>query len=76
VFSKAALPVLGICYGQMTMCVQLGGEAESSDHREFGRAMVSVEKDCPLFDGLWAPGETHQVWMSHGDRVVADARRL
>jgi GMP synthase (glutamine-hydrolysing) len=67
----SGLPVLGICYGQMTMCVQLGGQAEGSDHREFGRAMVSVEKECPLFDGLWTPGETHQVWMSHGDRVIA-----
>ena len=66
----SGLPVLGICYGQMTMCVQLGGRAESSDHREFGRATVSIEKDCPLFDGLWAPGERHQVWMSHGDRVI------
>jgi GMP synthase (glutamine-hydrolysing) len=24
-----------------------------------------------LFDGLWAPGERHQVWMSHGDKVDA-----
>src|SRR6185295_10167455 len=23
------------------------------------------------FDGLWKPGESHQVWMSHGDRVEA-----
>ena len=22
-----------------------------------------------LFDGLWQVGETHQVWMSHGDKV-------
>ncbi len=70
VFS-AGVPVLGICYGQMTMCVQMGGEARSSDHREFGRAFVEVEKDCPLFEGLWAQGQRHQVWMSHGDRVIA-----
>jgi GMP synthase (glutamine-hydrolysing) len=69
VFSSG-LPVLGICYGQMTMCVQMGGEAKSSDHREYGRAFVEIEKDCPLFDGLWAQGQRHQVWMSHGDRVI------
>lgn len=67
----SGVPVLGICYGQMTMCVQMGGEAEGSDHREFGRAFVQIEKDCPLFDGLWATGQRHQVWMSHGDRVIA-----
>ena len=64
------LPVLGICYGQQTLCAQLGGEVEGSEHQEFGRAMIEVTDDCRLFDGLWAIGETHQVWMSHGDRVV------
>ncbi|MEP3673040.1 MAG: glutamine-hydrolyzing GMP synthase [Hyphomicrobiales bacterium] len=71
VIFDSGLPVLGICYGQMTMCVQLGGEAESSDHREFGRAQVSVKKQCALFDGVWDDGAEHQVWMSHGDRVNA-----
>ncbi|MER8863915.1 glutamine-hydrolyzing GMP synthase [Mesorhizobium sp. M0751] len=66
----AGVPVLGICYGQMAMCVQMGGVAESSDHREFGRAFVEIAKDSPLFEGLWAPGQRHQVWMSHGDRVI------
>ena len=63
------LPVLGICYGQQTMCAQLGGEVAKSDHREFGRAYLSVEDDCLLFEGLWNRGEQHEVWMSHGDRV-------
>ena len=67
----SGLPILGICYGQMTMCVQMGGEAEGSDHREFGRAYVEVVKDCPLFDDVWVTGQRHQVWMSHGDRVIA-----
>src|SRR3954447_21277629 len=68
---QAGVPVLGICYGQMTMCVQMGGVAEGSDHREFGRAFVEIDKPSPLLDGLWQPGERHQVWMSHGDRVIA-----
>jgi GMP synthase (glutamine-hydrolysing) len=68
---ESGVPVLGICYGQMAMCVQMGGEAESSDHREFGRAFVQIEKECPLFEGLWATGQRHQVWMSHGDRVIS-----
>jgi GMP synthase (glutamine-hydrolysing) len=68
---KMGVPVLGICYGQQTMCAQLGGKVEPSDHREFGRAFLEVKDDCALFDGLWPRGSREQVWMSHGDRVVA-----
>ena len=67
----AGLPILGICYGQMTMCVQMGGAAEPSDHREFGRADVTVMRTCPLFDGVWSQGDERPVWMSHGDRVIS-----
>ncbi len=67
----AGIPVLGICYGQMTLCVQMGGKAEGSDHREFGRAEVSVSKKCALFDNVWQEGSSHPVWMSHGDRVIS-----
>ena len=67
---EAGVPVLGICYGQMTMCAQLGGEVEQSDHREFGRAFVDVLEPCALFQGVWSPGAREQVWMSHGDRVI------
>ncbi|MEE8172558.1 MAG: GMP synthase (glutamine-hydrolyzing), partial [Alphaproteobacteria bacterium] len=64
------VPLLGICYGQLTLCAQLGGTVESSDHREFGRAMLDVTEDCALFDGVWNSGQREQVWMSHGDRVT------
>ena len=64
------VPVLGICYGQQAMCAQLGGEVEASDHQEFGRAFVEIMEQSALTDGLWAEGERHQVWMSHGDRVM------
>ena len=67
---ESGLPVLGICYGQQTMCEQLGGAVESSDHREFGRADIEVTDDCVLFEGLWPIGTHQQVWMSHGDRVT------
>ncbi len=65
------VPVLGICYGQQTMCAQLGGRVEGSDHREYGRAFLEVTSNCPLFDGVWLTGASEQVWMSHGDRVTA-----
>ena len=49
---ELGVPVLGICYGQQTMCAQLGGAVEGSDKREFGRAFVEVSDDCALFDGV------------------------
>ena len=71
-FFDAGIPVLGICYGQQTMCEQLGGKVVAHDGGgEFGRAFIEVVKPCSLFDGLWSLGEKHQVWMSHGDRVEA-----
>lgn len=64
------VPILGICYGQQALCVALGGKVEAGHHREFGRAMVTPDKHCQLYDGVWAVGTQHQVWMSHGDRVT------
>jgi len=67
---EARVPVLGICYGQMTMAAQLGGDVESGHNREFGRADVKVGSKSPLIEGVWKPGEIHEVWMSHGDRIT------
>ena len=69
---ESGIPVLGICYGQQAMVAQLGGQVQSSDHREFGRATVDIVDGCTLFDGLkdtWSKGQVETVWMSHGDRV-------
>ncbi|WP_375451629.1 glutamine-hydrolyzing GMP synthase [uncultured Devosia sp.] len=67
----AGVPILGICYGQQALCIALGGKVEAGHHREFGRAEVKVQKLSALYDGVWELGSEHQVWMSHGDRVVA-----
>src|SRR3712207_614550 len=64
------VPVLGICYGQQAMAVQLGGEVEAGHHAEFGRAEVEILAENPLFKGVWHVGERYPVWMSHGDRVT------
>jgi GMP synthase (glutamine-hydrolysing) len=62
------VPVLGICYGEMAICHQLGGKVESGHSREFGRADIDILKDSPLFAGL---DRREPVWMSHGDKIVA-----
>jgi GMP synthase (glutamine-hydrolysing) len=69
------VPVLGICYGMQTMAAELGGEVESSTHREFGAAQVRPVGASRLFDGLEDNRDTSgrrvlDVWMSHGDRVA------
>ena len=66
----AGLPTLGICYGQQALMNQLGGKVEKGHSGEFGHAVIDIADRCDLFDGLWAKGESHQVWMSHGDKVT------
>ncbi len=66
----SGVPVMGICYGQMTMAEQLGGTVEGGHHREFGRADVEVKADSKLFEDVWSSGSKNQVWMSHGDRIT------
>lgn len=66
----SGVPVMGICYGQMTMAAQLGGTVEGGHHREFGRADVEVKAPSKLFEDVWSPGGKNQVWMSHGDRIT------
>jgi GMP synthase (glutamine-hydrolysing) len=67
---ESGLPILGICYGQQSLMHQLGGEVLLGDSGEFGRAFIEISDRCALFDGLWNVGESHQVWMSHGDKVT------
>ena len=67
---EAGVPILGICYGQQTLCTQLGGKVEGGHAREFGRADVEILKASPLFEGVWEVGGHYPVWMSHGDRVT------
>ncbi|MGF1446431.1 MAG: glutamine-hydrolyzing GMP synthase [Pikeienuella sp.] len=68
---QLGVPVLGICYGQMVMVHQLGGRAEGGHKREFGRAELRLDRASDLFDGVAEPGQSVEVWMSHGDRVTA-----
>ncbi|XP_065584239.1 LOW QUALITY PROTEIN: GMP synthase [glutamine-hydrolyzing]-like [Artemia franciscana] len=57
-----------------TMANQLGGEVESSDHREFGYAQVRARGHSLLLKEIEDHTTTEgwgllDVWMSHGDRV-------
>jgi GMP synthase (glutamine-hydrolysing) len=68
------IPILGLCYGMHTMALQLDGQVESAEFREFGYAQVTAHGHSQLLRDI----EDHvssdgygllDVWMSHGDRV-------
>ena len=65
---NSGVPVLGICYGQMTMAAQLGGDVEGGHHREFGRADVEVKAESSLFEDLGdgrATSGVDEPWRPH-----------
>lgn len=69
-------PVLGICYGMQTMAQQLNGQVLAAAQREFGYAQVEVHGHSLLLKNIedeitQAGTALLDVWMSHGDQVVA-----
>ena len=64
---ELGVPVLGICYGMQLMADMLGGVVEPAPEREFGHAVVQVDRSSSLFGPL---PEAVRVWASHGDLVA------
>ena len=68
---ELGIPILGICYGMQLITYLFKGKVKKSQRREYGPAWLSIDDPDGLFHGL-APGPaTHQVWMSHGDKINA-----
>ncbi|MAF12995.1 glutamine-hydrolyzing GMP synthase [Candidatus Poribacteria bacterium] len=65
-FVTGKRPVLGICYGMQLMTQFLGGEVAPTAEREYGHALVEVDRPTRLTSGVTSP---LHVWMSHGDRL-------
>ncbi|KOF57404.1 MULTISPECIES: glutamine-hydrolyzing GMP synthase [Clostridium] len=61
------VPVLGICYGHQLVTYTLGGEVKSSEIREYGKAGVTLDNTCKLFEGI---DVDNTCWMSHTDTVA------
>ncbi len=62
------VPVLGICYGMQLLVQALGGRVAGGRNREYGSATLTHRATSRLLQGVPARS---QVWMSHGDRVMA-----
>ena len=62
----AGIPILGVCYGMQLFGKWLGGEVAPSARREYGRGILQVAGESPLFQGL---GRKVEIWNSHGDSL-------
>ncbi len=65
---EAGLPVLGICYGHQAMAQALGGQVARTGAAEYGATRLRRAGASLLLDDT---PDDQQVWMSHGDTVVA-----
>ncbi len=65
------IPILGLCFGYQWLAKVLGGQVVCATHREYGAAQVQ-KTPAGRSDLLTAKlSPKTQVWMSHGDSVVA-----
>jgi GMP synthase (glutamine-hydrolysing) len=63
-------PILGICYGQQLMCVQLGGKVVRGIHPEHGKTVLQITDRCALTETLWQPKSMVTIWMGHEDCIT------
>jgi len=66
---RGKYPVLGICYGAQFLAYTSGGNVESANSREYGRAnLTTVNSNDELLKGI---NNGSQIWMSHGDTITS-----
>ena len=67
---ELGLPIMGICYGMQRIAVDFGGSVIRSDHHEYGKAELIINKEHGEGSVLFEQCEDSRiVWMSHSDRV-------
>ena len=63
---ELGIPVLGICYGAQLMTKLLGGHVSRASTREYGKTVVTLQRESPLFSGV---SQETICWMSHNDYI-------
>ncbi|HKW45699.1 MAG TPA: glutamine-hydrolyzing GMP synthase [Candidatus Eremiobacteraceae bacterium] len=61
-------PILGICYGMQELVRATGGAVSPGTTSEYGRAVLRVDTQSPLFAGV---PQRSQAWMNHTDTVTS-----
>src|ERR1035437_8865666 len=61
------IPTLGICYGLQLIAHRTGGRVEKAGAKEYGHRQLEATADGSLVGGF----KSKDVWMSHGDQVLA-----
>lgn len=63
------LPILGICYGHQLINKEFGGTVTYQQIREDGQTSITIDPNCPLFEGL---NPNQSVLLTHGDGITED----
>jgi len=52
-FMNQDVPVLGLCYGAQYLAASNGGVVEKSNHREYGRANLTITQESKPIQRFW-----------------------
>ena len=67
-FANPETPILGICYGMQVIADYFGGTVAKGEQGEYGKATVTIARRSHALPRV---STSFQVWMSHGDHVIA-----
>lgn len=67
----AAVPVLGIGYGQIALLKVLGGSVTTDSERDFEAGRIEVVESSPLLPDGWTNGSKQSVWWAVGETLVS-----
>ncbi|MEA3499819.1 MAG: glutamine-hydrolyzing GMP synthase [Candidatus Marinimicrobia bacterium] len=65
------IPILGICYGLQLIAKHFNGKVEKTTKKEYGKAKLILKQENELFKHVFEEHNFINVWMSHGDKVLA-----